>query len=49
MQTFTTLAHKSDVAVAKDVVDELIHRRFLEPTSSIRPAAESGRTLDFLG
>lgn len=49
MQTFTAFARESDITVAEDVVDQLIHRGFLEATSSIRPAAESGGTLNFLG
>lgn len=49
MKTFTTFAGKSDITVAEDVVDELVHRRLLEPASGVRPAAEGGGALDFLG
>lgn len=49
VQTFSTFASESDIAVAEDVVNELIHSRFFEPTSGASPATESGGTLNLLG
>ena len=48
MQTFAALARKGDISIAKNVVDELVHRRLLKLTPCTRLAAEGGRTLDFL-
>jgi hypothetical protein len=49
VQTFTTFAGKSDITIAEDIIDELIHRGLLEFASGVRSAAESGGALDFLG
>jgi len=49
VQAFTTSTRECDVTITEDVVDKLIHRRLLEATLGIRPAAESGGTLDLLG
>ena len=49
VQTLAAFTGESDITVTKDVVDELVHRRFFEPTSVTSLAAESSGTLDFLG
>lgn len=49
VQTLATFASESDITITEDIVNELIHRRLFEPTSSIGPTAEASRTLDLLG
>lgn len=49
VQTLATFAGEGDITITEDVVNELIHCGLFEPTSYIGLAAESSRTLDFLG
>lgn len=49
MQAFTALAVERDVRVAKDVVNETVHRWLAELASFARLAAERTRSLDLLG
>jgi hypothetical protein len=49
MDTLTGFALKRNIRVPKDVVDELVHGRFLESTAAtIRPATERPGAFDLL-
>lgn len=49
VQTLSTVTGEGNIAVAEDVVNELVHRGLLESTSSTSLTAESSGTLNFLG
>lgn len=49
VQTLSTFAGESDIAITEDVVNELIHRRLFEATSVTSPTTEGSGTLNLLG
>ena len=49
MHALSARARKRDVVVAKDVVDELVHRGLLKLAAFTRSRAELGRSSDLLG
>jgi hypothetical protein len=46
MQAFSTCALESDVCIAKDIVDQIIHSGLLKPASSSSFTAEGRRPTD---
>ena len=48
METFTIVACKSDILVAENIVDEIVHGGLFELAAIIRLATEFCGSLDFL-
>jgi len=46
VQTFSTITLEGDVCITEDVVDEIVHSRFLEPASITSLAAKSCGSTD---
>jgi len=48
VQTLATFAGESDITIAEDIINQLIHRRLFKPTSGTSPTAESSGAPNFL-